>query len=280
MAAVHISLFGGFEARLGSGEALPLKGRKTQALVAYLALPPGEPRARDKLTALLWSDRGEEQARSSLRQALSELRKALGDADPTPLVAGRDAVSLDADAVEVDVITFERLITEGTQETLEQASMLYQGELLDGLGVDDPAFEEWLRTERQRLHERAREAMTHLLDQQMAAGEADGAIATARRLLALDPLQEAAHRALMRLYADGGDRTLALKQYQACRDVLQAELGVEPAAETARLHEEIRRAQPAVQTEPPCGPAARRQPLDRRAALRQYERRCGAGILQ
>jgi TolB-like protein/Tfp pilus assembly protein PilF len=251
VAALRIRLLGGFEASYGSDATISLTGRKTQALLAYLALPPGEPRAREKLTALLWSDRGEEQARSSLRQALSELRKALGDADPQPLIAGRDAVSLDADAVDVDAVAFERLIGEATPEALAQAVEIYQGELLDGLGVDDPAFEEWLRAERQRLHERAREAMTHRLDQQMTAGEADGAIATARRLLALDPLQEAAHRALMRLYADGGDRTLALKQYQACRDVLQADLGVEPAAETARLHEEIRRAQPAAQMEPP-----------------------------
>ena len=91
VAALHISLFGGFEARLGSGEALPLKGRKTQALVAYLALTPGEQHTRDELVALLWSDRGEQQARSSLRQSLSELRKALGDGDDSPLIAGRDA---------------------------------------------------------------------------------------------------------------------------------------------------------------------------------------------
>jgi DNA-binding SARP family transcriptional activator len=67
MAALHISLFGGFEARHESGETLPLKGRKTQALLAILALDPGTAQSRDKLIALLWSDRGESQARGSLR---------------------------------------------------------------------------------------------------------------------------------------------------------------------------------------------------------------------
>ncbi|MEE8501313.1 MAG: winged helix-turn-helix domain-containing protein, partial [Kiloniellales bacterium] len=149
MAALRIRLLGGFEVSYGPDATISLTGRKTQALLAYLALPPGEPRAREKLTALLWSDRGEEQARSSLRQALSELRKALGDADPPPLIAGRDVVSLDADAVDVDAVAFERLIGEATPEALAQAVEIYQGELLDGLGVDDPAFEEWLRAERQ-----------------------------------------------------------------------------------------------------------------------------------
>ena len=68
MASLRITLFGGFEARLGSGETVSLAGRKAQALLAYLALPPGETHSRDKLVALLWSDRGEQQARGSLRQ--------------------------------------------------------------------------------------------------------------------------------------------------------------------------------------------------------------------
>ena len=113
MATLHISLLGGFEARLRSGEVLALKGRKTQALVAYLALAPGEQRTRDELVALLWGDRGEQQARSSLRQSLSELRKALRDAGDSLLVAERDAVSLDADAIDVDVTEFERSLTAG-----------------------------------------------------------------------------------------------------------------------------------------------------------------------
>ena len=84
MAALRIRLFGGFEARRDSGEALALKGRKTQALLAYLALRPGQARSREELVGLLWGDRGEPQARSSLRQSLSELRKALGDSEDSP----------------------------------------------------------------------------------------------------------------------------------------------------------------------------------------------------
>ncbi|MCZ6863615.1 MAG: BTAD domain-containing putative transcriptional regulator [Alphaproteobacteria bacterium] len=258
MAALHISLFGGFEARLGSGEVLPLKGRKTQALVGYLALTPGKRHTRDELVALLWSDRGERQARSSLRQSLSELRKALGDGDDSPLIAGRDAVSLDADAVDVDVAEFEHLIDDGTPTALERAVELYRGDLLDGIGVHDPAFEDWLRDERGRLQERACEALSRLLDHQ-AVGDTERAIATARRLLALDPLRETTHRALMRLYAGKGERTLALKQYQACHDVLAAELGLSPETETEELAAEIRTG--AARTEEAVDPVS-----DRRAS--------------
>jgi TolB-like protein len=243
---LRLDLLGEFAARDGENREVAISSRKAQALLAILALPPGKPQSREKLTGLLWSDRGESQARSSLRQALTELRRALGETGRPSLVAGREAVSLDAETVEVDVTEFERFIGDGTPAALERAAELYRGGLLHGIGVHDPAFEDWLRDERRRLQERACEALSKLLDHQ-AAGDAERAVATARRLLALDPLREATHRALMRLHAGRGERTLALKQYQDCRDALQAELGVEPSAETERLHEEIRHTQPPVQ---------------------------------
>jgi TolB-like protein/regulator of sirC expression with transglutaminase-like and TPR domain len=241
LAVLHISLFGGFEARLESGEPVVLKGRKSQALVAYMALRPGKPFSRQELVALLWGDRGEPQARSSLRQSLSEFRKALGKADCSPLVSGRDSVLFEADAVNVDVAEFERLIDEGTPTALERAAELYRGDLLDGIGVHDSAFEDWLRDESQRLNNRACEALSKLLDHQ-AGEDSESAIATARQLLALDPLREATHRALIRLYAGKGERAMALRQYQACREVLAAELEISPEPETEQLAAEIRTA--------------------------------------
>src|SRR5262249_53708862 len=67
------------------------------------------------------------------------------------------------------------------------------------------------------------------------------AIQTALRLLALDPLQESAHRALMRLYARQGRRASALRQYQVCVGVLQRELGVEPEPQTRQVYRDLLR---------------------------------------
>jgi TolB-like protein/Tfp pilus assembly protein PilF len=242
---------------------IPLKGRKTQALVAYLALNPDQPRSREELVALLWGDRGEQQARSSLRQSLSELRKALGEADSSPLITGRDTVALDPGTVKVDAGEFERLINDGAPAALQEAAELYRGDFLDGIGIHNPAFENWLRDERQRLQARACEALSRLLSHQ-AEEDPEGALATARRLLALDPLREATHRALMRLYASQGERALALKQYHACRDILVVEFGVPPDFETERLAEEIRtgvKGSGDAITSEPGHPAPRSEPL-------------------
>ncbi len=67
------------------------------------------------------------------------------------------------------------------------------------------------------------------------------AIEFGRKLLALDELDEEAHRRLMRLSALSGRRVAALTQYRRCRQTLGRELGVEPSQETERLREEIER---------------------------------------
>ena len=180
MLRLHLTLLGGVQARLESGAAVALPTRKAQALLAYLALPPGRAHPRDKLAALLWGDTADEQARASLRQALFALRKAL---PAGALVSEGESLALDTAAVEVDVGTFERRVGEGTPEALAAAE-LYQGDLLAGLAVTEAPFEEWLLGERERLRELALEGLAKLLAHQRRAGATEEAIQTGLRLLA------------------------------------------------------------------------------------------------
>ncbi len=238
MTSLELVLLGGFQARV-AGQPVDVPGRKERALLAFLAMPPGEPRSRDRLCGLLWGDRGDKQAHDSLKQAVLRLRKSFNSVLPLPVLADRGSLTLDRAAVAVDVQEFEQLIGEGTLDAVARATALYRGDLLDGLDVRDPAFEEWLVIERQRLRDMAREAMGTLLDQHMVSNAHAHASAVARRLLALDPLRETAHRALMRIHSAQGQTALALKQYQSCRDALQKVLGVRPEIETERLYQSI-----------------------------------------
>lgn len=262
MVSLSLTLLGGFHVRLGSGPPLVLPA-KTQALLAYLAMPPGQPHPREKLATLLWGDTGEEQARQSLRQALSGLRKALGESAVSSLFLEGKTLALNPSGVDVDVMALKRLVAEGAPAALEEAAALYRGDLLEGLDVSEPSFEEWLVSERERLRELGLEALAKLLAYQTKAGVPERAIQTAVRLMALDPLQEAVHRTLMRLYAQQGRRGAALRQYQACVRVLQRELGVEPEDETKQLYQEILQRRLAdIQTAeaPPRRKAPRRRP--------------------
>src|SRR5712691_11976296 len=110
---VSLTLFGGFKVRTASGDTIHLPTRKTQALLAYLAIRLGEEQPRDKLTALLWGDRSDAQARDSLRHALTEIRKAVGS---VTLRTREGSVALDPRGIEVDVSELQRLAALGTLE--------------------------------------------------------------------------------------------------------------------------------------------------------------------
>jgi len=236
---IDLRLLGGFQARLRPGPYLTVPTRKAQALLAYLALPCGVAHPRDKLAALLWGDMREGQARTNLRQTLFMLRKVLAIRVPDGLRIDAASVALEPAAVTVDVTAFERLVTQGTSDSLAQAADIYQGDLLQGLAVWEAPFEDWLMAERERLRELALEALARLLAHQSKSQATERAIQTAIRLLVLDPLQEPAHRTLMRLYARQGRRSAALKQYQVCISLLRRELGAEPEPETRRLYEDL-----------------------------------------
>jgi len=250
---LELSLLGGFDVRTARGQSVALPTRKARALLAYLALHPDQAVSRESLTALLWSDRAEPQANNSLSQAVTAIRKALAGVDPAPLVVEPDSLKLVGDTAEVDALAFVELAKSADPAALDRAERLYRGAFLDGIGVRDPVFEDWLEVERRRLHALAVGALTRLLDVRRHQGQRHELVATAQRLLKLDPLQEAAYRALMRCYGEQGQIGLALSQYEACADVLKRELGVAPDRETQRIRDAILRRRPA---SPAASPAA------------------------
>jgi DNA-binding SARP family transcriptional activator len=237
---LHIDLLGGCSAVLeGSGNSV-LPTKKSQALLAYLAVPPGRFHAREKLTAMFWGEAPEAHARQSFRQALLSIRRAFGSGPRPILLARSGAIALDAEAVTVDVALLEAALSDGTTAALERVAELYKGEFLTGLNLDEQAFEEWRAVERERLNVLAVKALISLVDRQ-ALETPDAAIQTVRRVLAIDPSQENMHRTLMRLLLRQGQRAAALKQYQLCVDWLERELGVEPEEETRQLYRDILR---------------------------------------
>jgi len=237
-AQLSLRLLGGFLLH-AEARPRPLPVRKAQAVLAYLALRAGRAHPRDALTDLLWSDAAGKQARQSLRQIMVRLRRTLAGAHRAALLTQGDTVTLNPAALDVDVLQFEKLVRRGTPDALEAAVALYHGPLLDGFRVDEAPFDEWLQSERARLHELAIDALRRVVARHDKSGRLEEAIHAATRLLALDPLQEDVHRTLMRLHARQGRRAAALRQYQACVGFLQKELGVEPEPETKRLYLEI-----------------------------------------
>ncbi|MEJ2123164.1 MAG: BTAD domain-containing putative transcriptional regulator [Alphaproteobacteria bacterium] len=237
---VNLTLLGGFDIRRSDGGAIDVPGQKDRALLAILGIEPGQTFTRDKLASLLWSDHGEQQARDSLKHALTRLRRYFRAASPTTVITDRQSVRLDPAVVRSDVVTFEELVAKGSRQSLEQATSLYRGDLLEGTRIRDSAFEEWLLFERQRLRRLAEEALTELLTLIVASGDFERIGGPAQKLISIDPLNEQAYRAMMMAHAAHAQVPQALKLYEILCDGLRREFGVMPARETEQLAERIR----------------------------------------
>lgn len=245
-----ITTLGGLQISQGGIPLADLALRKAEALFIYLACSR-RPQPREVLADLFWDDRSPAQSLGSLRMALSNLRTRL-----TPyLIITRATVAFNYDSPHrLDVVELEQHIEaahsyrsggneqspEAVQE-LEQAVALYRGPFLQGFYLREASgFEEWMLMEQERLERRVTAALQDLVTTYLGRGEYSAGIPHASRLLQIDPLDEEMHRQLMRLLAYSGQRAAALEQYQTCRRILSAELGIAPAPSTTELYESIR----------------------------------------
>jgi len=266
MSRLALHLFGSPLVTL-DGKPREVVRRKLIALLAYMALS-NRPHGRGELAALLWPDLDGQKGLAVLRSTLWEGCQLLGK---DWLEADRKTVQLlPGSALFVDVLRFEQLVEEarsGTAQQLARANViallteavsLYRGPFLQGFSLrDTETFEEWRDLQAERLRTRMTEVLEQLIRLQTEQGEPEQAITCAQRLLAVEPTNESAHRHLMRLYAQGGQRTKALEQYESCARILSEQLAVKPQEETRRLQEAIRTGTLPLQgPRPASGPSA------------------------
>ncbi|PBC11330.1 BTAD domain-containing putative transcriptional regulator [Mesorhizobium sp. WSM3859] len=235
MSLARLDLLGGFRFTSREGEALDVPGRKNRALLGILAVAPNQEATRSKLASFLWGDRGDEQARNSLRQALTAIRRDLSALGTDALILVGDRVALNPRFVTTDVTEFIAASASRDVVELRQATVLYAGAFLDGLGAAGNAFEDWLRETRADLSTRAINALLSLV----ALVNGAERVLIAERLVALDPLRESSHFALMQAHIASNQTALAIKQYEACRVLLTRELKAEPSAELQQLRRSI-----------------------------------------
>jgi predicted ATPase/DNA-binding SARP family transcriptional activator len=257
MVRLSLSLLGPLQITLDGQPVSGFVYNKARALLAYLAIEAERPHQRDALVGLLWPELPDTAARTNLRQSLANLRDVIGDASAAPpfLLITRDSIQFNpASDYDLDAASFTALLAacknhahrrpercQSCAARLEQASALYRGDFLAEFTLLDSApFEEWQLRQRERLHQRALDALANLANYHERRGDDEPAHHYAQRQIEFDPWREEAHCQLMRLLARGGQRSAALAQYATCRRILARDLGVEPEAETTALYERIR----------------------------------------
>lgn len=237
--------------------------------LAFLALHPHAKVSKERLYTALWEDKvideeQEETIKKRFRQTLYGLRQKLGDTQKTLVRSDESGVSLDYDALKVDVQEFEAGVRQGLQaegsevgvQHLQSALSLYRGELLQGF------YEEWILQERSRLeilYLRGVARLVILLEQKARYEEA---IQWGYAALKHDPSHHEIHLSILRLYAKQGDAVSLRQHYEEMKRALQQEMDTKPSATTEeyfrnqlRIAEQVQSA--VVQREPVVEPAPR-----------------------
>ncbi|HSD85445.1 MAG TPA: BTAD domain-containing putative transcriptional regulator, partial [Anaerolineae bacterium] len=258
MSTLKLRLFGTFDAR-AAGESLSFRSDKIRALLAYLAVEANRPHLRTSLATLLWSERVDQEALANLRVSLTRLRETLAalNTDPPLLSITPKTVQLNlspADIEHIDVLAFDELLAACETHAhpdlvqcpaclprLASAVELYAGDFLAGFTLSDsPAFDEWRLWQETTRHHKVLAALATLIAHHAARRDEARVQHYARRQIALEPWREEGHRHLMMALARSGQTSAALKQYEACRRILQEEVGVEPSTDLQALADQIR----------------------------------------
>ena len=173
MTIIKIQSLGGFEIYINDRVA-ELATRKARALLVYLA-HAHSPRSRAQVAALLWSRSADEQARASLRQAISGLRKSLPDSPDLFEIEG-ETLACKTSLLSCDALQFELMAEAGDFDDLIQAAALYHGPFLDGFELNEAGFEDWLGIERHRYQDLAIRVFSTLGREYHGNGDTDAAI--------------------------------------------------------------------------------------------------------
>jgi len=281
MTLLTLRVLGPLQVAIADAPPSTLESDKARALLAFLAVEADRPHRREALIGLLWPDCPEPTACHNLRQALFNVRQAIGDRTTSPpyLLITRDEIQFNrASDYALDLAQFNTLFSACDKNLphclkdcpfraarLEEVVELYRGQFLEQFFLQDSAaFEEWASVQREALHQRALDALAYLANYHEQHGDYELARRHTARQLELDPWREEAHRQMMRVLALSGQPSAALKQYETCRRALADELGVEPSAETQALFKQTQRGAVSLKSDAvlhPPPPAAHNLPL-------------------
>jgi len=237
---IEIRTFGPGEIRADDGhDPDPLLAQpKRLAVLCYLALPkPGSMHRRDTLLGIFWPEVDQEHSRMALRQALSHIRRNLGQ--DVVVRRGTEDIGLNPDLIWCDAAAYEDALAE---ERWEDAVDLYHGEFLEGLSLPNAQeFRHWLEAERTRLSGRYAFALEELADAATADGRSRLAVKWWQMLVQHDPFNSRYGMQLMKALERDNDPANALLFARQHTELLRDEFGIAPPREFEVFVEEMRR---------------------------------------
>ena len=242
---LFFKLFGAPVLSAEDGHIYRFPTRKSEALLAYLVAQAGDPVSRDALSDLLWPYSAEEQARASLRQELTVLRRVLGPEHAKIVVAHADRIQVDVSRVAADIWQQSHHSASRT-DTADALRLLatYSAPFLDTFRLRSQPFTDWMQSTRQGLETQIMAIGQAALQSAQKAADQETITTLALHLTRIDPTCEPAHRALIEQFLRAGDVSAAERQFRLCEDALKTHLDVEVSPLTRDLMQQG--AQPAL----------------------------------
>ncbi|HJU67136.1 MAG TPA: BTAD domain-containing putative transcriptional regulator [Gemmatimonadaceae bacterium] len=239
----HLRLFGSPSIEADDGGGTPLTGRVVQrhrlALLALIAMAPGQRLSRDKLIAYLWPESDSERGRNLLKVSSYVIRGELGE---SALLTEGDDLRLNGEVVRTDAIQLDAALARGEYTA---AVALYRGPFLDGFFLSHaPEFEQWAARERERLASRYVKALEALAEQAEVKGDAATAADWWKRRAAQDPYDSRIALRLMRSLEASGNRAAALQHASVHQRLLEQEFGIAAGSDVMAFAEQLRKKPP------------------------------------
>lgn len=226
----RLSLLRGFEL-VYDGAHVPVPPA-AERLIAFLALS-GRRLLRAYVAGVLWIDSSQEAANASLRTTLWRLRQPA-----RPIVEATASHLSLARGIAVDVHLLSACAARVLRDTGDGAEPDGAGQLTELLEAGELLpdwYDDWVVIERERFRQRRLHALESICRRLSECGHYALAVEAGLGAVAVEPLRESAHRAVMLAHLAQGNRGEALRQYELCRRLLGEQLGLDPTPETAAL---------------------------------------------
>ena len=261
---MQVRLFGELEAEQ-AGVPVPVRGAKQRALLALLALRPGQPVSADRLIDVLWGDGQAANPANALQAQIGQLRRTLG---PAAIVTTEVGYALDAGPDDVDVVRFEHLVAQGRRLAEAGQAADASAALGEALGLRrgeplaDFTYAGFFDAERTRLDELTLVAIETRAGADLVLGRDGELAAELEAWCRAHPLRERLWELLILALYRAGRQAAALRAYTEVRDRLAGELGIDPGPALRDLQARILAQHPSLSPEPvppvppPAAPAS------------------------
>jgi DNA-binding SARP family transcriptional activator len=222
--------------------------KRARDILCFIASRPHRRASKDTIIDTFWPDDDFESVEKKFHPTISYVRKALNS---NQLLRQNFLLYVDGDyllnpeySYRTDIEEFDRLVAEAEAArrrgqtarchlAYEEAVALYRGEFMSG------SYDEWAGEQRSYYREQYLRILERLASDAQEAGEWEGVLSLAQKILHNDPFREDVHCRVMRAHSALGNRVAVKEQYETLRGLLRKELGVEPAQETQRVYREL-----------------------------------------